>query len=327
MASRCNPAAPRPSAASARRPSSRCRARRIRRFAAWWTLVLPVLDRLSGRRAAQDASTCRWRARLPRSVGIAEIVLLERKRRRHGCTLAVGRIVAGGDRPRRCLARGARRLRRLCGGQRRSMPICCGTDMSSEMTHTPTRRDASRHRSGPVPDHSVARGCAGAFRGGVVSARGAERTASDSPMRSAARWPRTWWRRSTCRRSTAPMSTALRCVRPISPPPARPRRCALMLNDEVIACGIAPTRPVAVGDGDADRNRRSGAARRRRRRDGRAYAAGGPPRDRDSPRRFARAIRVLCRLRHRARRGAAARRHRHRLARDRHAGGLRHRRS
>ena len=80
----------------------------------------------------------------------------------------------------------------------------------------------------------------------------------------------------------------------------------------------------AVGNGDADRDRRAGAARRRCHRDGRAHPAGGQPRDRNPPRRFARAIRVLCRLRHRARRGAAARRHHDRLARDRHAGGLRH---
>ena len=53
----------------------------------------------------------------------------------------------------------------------------------------------------------------------------------------------------------------------------------------------------------------------------------GDRRDRDPPRRVARAVRVLCRIRHRARRGAAARRHGDRLARDRHAGGLRHRAS
>ncbi len=80
---------------------------------------------------------------------------------------------------------------------------------------------------------------------------------------------------------------------------------------------------------DGDRDRRSGAARRRRHRDGRAHPAGRPgaePRDRGAPRGVARAVRVLCRLRHRARRGAAARRHHDRLARDRHARGLRHRR-
>ena len=76
----------------------------------------------------------------------------------------------------------------------------------------------------------------------------------------------------------------------------------LMLNDEVIACGIAPARPVLSGTATS-------------------IATGGPvprgadaivmvehtqpagaARDRDPPRRLARAIRVLCRLRHRARR-------------------------
>ena len=47
-------------------------------FAVWWTLVMPVLDRLSGRRP-------RKRLKLPLArkiaslVGIAEMVLLERK--------------------------------------------------------------------------------------------------------------------------------------------------------------------------------------------------------------------------------------------------------
>ena len=80
-----------------------------------------------------------------------------------------------------------------------------------------------------------------------------------------------------------------------------------------------------VGNRHVNRDRRPGAARRRRHRDGRAHAAGGTSRDRNPPRRLARAVRVLCRFRYRARRGAAARRHHHRLARDRHAGGLRHR--
>ena len=99
----------------------------------------------------------------------------------------------------------------------------------------------------------------------------------------------------------------------------------LTLNDEVIACGVAPAKPVLSGTATP-------------------IATGGPvprgadaivmvehtdpagdARDRGAPRRVARAVRVLCRLRHRARRGAAARRHHDRLARDRHAGRLRHR--
>ena len=81
----------------------------------------------------------------------------------------------------------------------------------------------------------------------------------------------------------------------------------------------------AVGHGDLHCDRRPAAARRRRRRHGRAYPARRGARDRDPPRRFARAIRLLCRLRYRARRGVAARRHRDRLARDRHVRGLRDR--
>ena len=100
----------------------------------------------------------------------------------------------------------------------------------------------------------------------------------------------------------------------------------VVLNDEVIACGVAPARPVLPGTATP-------------------IATGGPvPRgadaivmvehtqpagdgaNRDSPRGVARTIRLLCRLRHRARRGAAARRHHDRLARDRHARRLRDRR-
>ena len=101
----------------------------------------------------------------------------------------------------------------------------------------------------------------------------------------------------------------------------------LMLNDEVIACGTAPTTAGAVGIGDIDRDRRAGAARGGRDRDGRTHPARGQQRDRNPPRRLARAVRLLRRLRHCARRGAAASWHHHRFARDRHAGGLRDRAS
>jgi molybdopterin biosynthesis enzyme len=46
-------------------------------IAAWWTLVLPVLDRLSGRGQRRKA-TLPLRRKIASSVGIAEIVLLER---------------------------------------------------------------------------------------------------------------------------------------------------------------------------------------------------------------------------------------------------------
>jgi molybdopterin molybdotransferase len=47
-------------------------------FAAWWTLALPVLDRLSGRRPRKKLSLPLAR-KIASGVGIAEIVLLERK--------------------------------------------------------------------------------------------------------------------------------------------------------------------------------------------------------------------------------------------------------
>ena len=59
-------------------------------FAAWWTLALPVLDRLSGRRPRKTLNLPLAR-KVASGVGIAEIVLLERK---HGTwvTLAVGEL-------------------------------------------------------------------------------------------------------------------------------------------------------------------------------------------------------------------------------------------
>ena len=84
-------------------------------LAAWWTLALPVLDRLSGRRPRKTLNLPLAR-KIASGVGIAEIVLLERKQ--DTWAHAGGRrIVAGGDRPRRSLARGTRRLGRICGRQ------------------------------------------------------------------------------------------------------------------------------------------------------------------------------------------------------------------
>ena len=57
-------------------------------FAAWWTLALPVLDRLSGRLPRQSLNLPLER-KIASGVGIAEIVLLQR-RRGAWVTLAVG---------------------------------------------------------------------------------------------------------------------------------------------------------------------------------------------------------------------------------------------
>jgi molybdopterin biosynthesis enzyme len=59
-------------------------------FAAWWTLALPVLDRLSGRRPRKTINLPLAR-KIASSVGIAEIVLLERKQG-VWITLAVGEL-------------------------------------------------------------------------------------------------------------------------------------------------------------------------------------------------------------------------------------------
>jgi molybdopterin biosynthesis enzyme len=57
-------------------------------FAAWWTLALPVLDRLSGRRPRKTLKLPLAR-KIASGVGIAEIVLLERKQGQW-VTLAAG---------------------------------------------------------------------------------------------------------------------------------------------------------------------------------------------------------------------------------------------
>jgi molybdopterin biosynthesis enzyme len=59
-------------------------------FAAWWTLALPVLDRLSGRRPRKTV-TLPLARKVASGVGIAEIVLLERKQDLWS-TLAVGEL-------------------------------------------------------------------------------------------------------------------------------------------------------------------------------------------------------------------------------------------
>ena len=57
-------------------------------FAAWWTLALPVLDRLSGRRPRKTLNLPLAR-KIASGVGIAEVVLLERKQGQW-VTLAAG---------------------------------------------------------------------------------------------------------------------------------------------------------------------------------------------------------------------------------------------
>jgi molybdopterin biosynthesis enzyme len=59
-------------------------------LAAWWTLALPVLDRLSGR-CPRETLTLRLARKIASGVGVAEVVLLERQRETWA-PLAVGEL-------------------------------------------------------------------------------------------------------------------------------------------------------------------------------------------------------------------------------------------
>ena len=96
-------------------------------FAAWWTLALPVLDRLSGRRPRKTLNLPLAR-KIASGVGIAEIVLLRAKAGRLGH--------AGGRRICRSMRSPAPKPGSWCPAApkvllraRRSMAICCGNDI------------------------------------------------------------------------------------------------------------------------------------------------------------------------------------------------------
>src|SRR2546426_4444634 len=243
MALPCSPAAPRPSGASARRPSWCCRARRIRplRHGGRWRFPYSIAFRAA---ASAKQSICRWRARLHRTSASPR-----------SCCWRASRICGPRWRWANCRST---RLRvpkpgSWCPAARkglreaaRSMPICCGTDMSSGMTNTPSPRD----RDNSEQDQFL-----------TILSR------EDALARfEAALFPR------AIASEQRPLADALGCalaedvVAPIDVPPfdrsnvdgfavrsadlaaageASPVR--VMLNDEVIACGIAPTRPVLSG--------------------------------------------------------------------------------
>ena len=239
-------------------------------LAAWWTLALPALDRLSGRRPRQTV-TLPLARKIASSVGIAEIVLLERKRRRLD---AAGdrRPVARGDRPRRRMACRCPAAARDLLRARRSMPICCGTDMSSDMTNAPSPKsrdsvDQDQFLTILSREDALARFEAALFPRAVPSEprqladalgcalargyRGADRRAAVRPLQ--------------CRRLCGALRRS--CLRRRSRAGARhAERRSHRLRHRADAAG-------AVGNGDVDCDRRSGAARRRRRRHGRAYPA------------------------------------------------------
>ena len=116
---------------------------------------------------------------------------------------------------------------------------------------------------------------------------------------------------------------ALRAIDTIGAGDAAPK--IFRLNAEVIACGDAPA--LEVEPGTATTIATGGVIPRGADAvvmiEQTELIGGRLGKHRAAPRRRARAIHFLRRLRHRARRDAAAARHAHRLARDRHAGGLR----
>src|SRR5438445_942489 len=124
----------------------------------------------------------------------------------------------------------------------RSMPICCGTDMSSEMTNTPAPKDRDVDQDQFLTilsrEDALARFEAALFPRAVL---GEQRPLADALGCALAE------------DVVAPIDVppfdrsnvdgfAVRSADLASAAEATPVR--LMLNDEVIACGTAPTRPV-----------------------------------------------------------------------------------
>ena len=208
-------------------------------------------------------------------------------------------------------------------------PCCPAHSSTRRHDHRSPRRarrdgdDAPRPAAIPV-DPVAGRGVA-ALRGGAVSAAAAardRRAGGRAGARLGDRHPvahrRAALRPRECRR-LCPACRGCRGER------AGPARAAV---PECRNAGLRRRADPAgrARHGDTDRHRRRGAARRRRGRDGRAYRTGRGRRRGDQASGGAGPVRLPCRLGHGRRRIAAARRHRHGLARDRHAGRLRHRR-
>ena len=164
-ASPCNPAAARRSASSAKRRWWRCRARWTRPLRRWWT-ALPVLDRLSGRRPRRTLNLPLARYEFASAVGIAEIVVLERKPQGVWMPLAAGDLARCDRAGEAWLAvpgapKDLLRVRRSC--------LYVAGMMGSRMTNTPRPGKSPSISIRTVPHHPVARGRPGAVRGRAVS--------------------------------------------------------------------------------------------------------------------------------------------------------------
>src|SRR5882672_1244708 len=239
----CSPAAPRPWVAWARRRSWCCRAAPIRllRHGGRWRCPRSIAC-LAAVRARR--STCRWRARLhpasasPRSCCWSESRAPGSRLPQANCRSMRLRAPKPGLR-----YRAARKdLRRV----RRSMPICCGSDMSSGMTNTPLSKnpgnlDQDQFLTILSREDALARFEAALFPRAVPAEK---RQLADALGCALAE------------DVVAPIDVppfdrsnvdgfAVRSADLASANEATPVR--VMLNDEVIACGTAPTRPVLSG--------------------------------------------------------------------------------
>ena len=328
MVSRCSPAAPRRSAGSERRRSSCCRVRRIRRLRRGGRWRFPCWIGCPAVRPRQDAHS---------AAGAQDCFPGRHRRDRAAGTQ--GRRLDARWRSATCRSMRSPAPKPGCWcppaaeGFAAGTPVDAymlrGTDMSSDMSNAKrhlsetaaTAMDQDQFLTILSREDALARFEAALFPRAIPSE---QRPLADALGCALARGYRGADRRAAvrpfqCRRLCGALRRSCFRRRSDAGPPGAERR-SHRLRHRADTAG-------AVGHRHVDRDRRSGAARRRRDRHGRAHPARRSSRDRDPPRRLARAIRLLCRLRHRARRGAAARRHRDRLARDRHAGGLRHRAS
>ena len=95
-------------------------------LAIWWTLVLPVLDRLSGR-SRRETVTLPLARKIASGVGIAEVALLERT---DGAwmPLAVGDLPLATVARARCMAVWFPTAAKAMLRERPSTPICCGNE-------------------------------------------------------------------------------------------------------------------------------------------------------------------------------------------------------
>ena len=241
-------------------------------LAAWWTWHSRCwTDCRGGSRGSR--LPCRWRARLPPASASPKSSCLSES---DGVwmPLAVGDTGAPDHRPRRCMAGRARRVGGFCCGHGDRCLYVAGMmsgfrdDQRALFRTAATGSDQDQFLTVLSREHALARFEAALFPRAVASEqrqladgawlrarggyRGADRCAAVRSLQ--------------CRRLCGALGRSrLR--------PGKRRRFGVMLNDEVIACGTAPTRPVLSGTATLDCDRGSGAARRRCHRHGRAYPA------------------------------------------------------